>query len=79
MRWQHLTSEQEFIPCLSFAFLMSDNDNVVEVEGKIIAVLPNDVPVELPNGHQVLGHISGKLRKHFIRRHGKDGDESARH
>ena len=68
MRWQHLTSEQESIPCLSFEFLMSDNDNVVEVEGKIVAVLPGTMfRVELPNGHQVLGHISGKLRKHFIK------------
>ena len=47
---------------------MSDHDNVVEVEGKIIAVLPGTMfRVELTNGHQVLGHISGKLRKHFIK------------
>jgi translation initiation factor IF-1 len=47
---------------------MSDNDNVVEVEGKIVAVLPGTMfRVELTNGHRVLGHISGKLRKHFIK------------
>lgn len=42
--------------------------NTVEVEGKIVAVLPGTMfRVELPNGHQVLAHISGKLRKHFIK------------
>lgn len=40
----------------------------VEVEGKIVAVLPGTMfRVELTNGHQVLAHISGKLRKHFIK------------
>lgn len=43
-------------------------DDVVEVEGKIIAVLPGTMfRVELPNKHQVLAHISGKLRKNFIK------------
>jgi translation initiation factor IF-1 len=46
---------------------MAETD-VVEVEGKIVAVLPGTMfRVELTNGHQVLAHISGKLRKHFIR------------
>ncbi|MBN1404268.1 MAG: translation initiation factor IF-1 [Opitutales bacterium] len=46
---------------------MPDSD-IVEVEGKIVAVLPGTMfRVELSNGHQVLAHISGKLRKHFIR------------
>ncbi len=46
---------------------MPDQDTV-EVEGKIVAVLPGTMfRVELSNGHQVLAHISGKLRKHFIR------------
>ena len=41
---------------------------VVEIEGKIVAVLPGTMfRVELENGHQVLAHISGKLRLHFIR------------
>lgn len=44
---------------------MSD---VIEVEGKIISVLPGTTfRVELPNGHLVLAHISGKLRKNFIK------------
>lgn len=42
--------------------------NAIEVEGKIVAVLPGTMfRVELANGHIVLAHISGKLRKHFIR------------
>ena len=44
---------------------MSDS---VEVEGKVISVLPGTMfRVELANGHQVLAHISGKLRKNFIK------------
>lgn len=42
--------------------------NAIEVEGKIVAVLPGTMfRVQLANGHVVLGHISGKLRKHFIK------------
>lgn len=44
------------------------NDVVIEVEGKITAVLPGTMfRVVLENGHQVLAHISGKLRKNFIK------------
>lgn len=40
----------------------------VEVEGKVVAVLPGTMfRVEISNGHQVLAHISGKLRKNFIK------------
>jgi translation initiation factor IF-1 len=40
----------------------------IEVEGKVVELLPNTMfRVELPNGHKVLAHISGKLRLHFIR------------
>jgi translation initiation factor IF-1 len=43
-------------------------DQTIEVEGKIAAVLPGTMfRVELSNGHTVLAHISGKLRKHFIK------------
>ena len=42
--------------------------DVIEVEGTVIEKLPNAmVQVELENGHQVLAHISGKLRMNFIR------------
>ena len=40
----------------------------IEVEGKVTLTLPNAMfRVELPNGHQVLAHISGKMRLHYIR------------
>ena len=42
--------------------------NAIEVEGKVVAVLPGTMfKVELANGHVVLAHISGKLRKNFIK------------
>ena len=41
---------------------------VIEVEGTVVEPLPNAMfRVELPNGHKVLAHISGKIRKHYIR------------
>ena len=40
----------------------------IEVEGTVTESLPNALfRVELANGHLVLGHISGKMRLHFIR------------
>ena len=46
---------------------MSKSD-VIEVEGKVVEKLPNAMfKVELENGHQVLGHISGRLRMNFIK------------
>jgi len=40
----------------------------IEVEGIVVESLPNAMfRVELPNGHKVLAHISGKIRKHYIR------------
>ena len=42
--------------------------DAIQVEGKVIEQLPNTMfRVELPNGHRVLAHISGKMRLHFIR------------
>ena len=46
---------------------MSKRD-AIEVEGKVLENLPNAMfRVELPNGHQVLAHISGKMRMHYIK------------
>ena len=43
-------------------------EEVIEVEGVVIETLPNAMfRVELKNGHRVLSHISGRIRKHFIR------------
>lgn len=47
---------------------MSADNNAIEVEGKVVAVLPGTMfKVQLANGHVVLAHISGKLRKNFIK------------
>ncbi|MDD4689110.1 MAG: translation initiation factor IF-1 [Eubacteriales bacterium] len=43
-------------------------DDVLELEGTVVEALPNAMfKVELENGHQILAHISGKLRMNFIR------------
>ena len=46
---------------------MSKQD-VIEVEGTVVDAIPNaQFQVALPNGHQILAHISGKLRMNYIR------------
>ena len=46
---------------------MSKQD-MIELEGTVVEALPNATfKVELDNGHQILTHISGKLRMNFIR------------
>ena len=43
-------------------------EDVIEVEGTVVESLPNtEFKVELENGHQVLAHISGKLRMNYIK------------
>ncbi|HON34651.1 MAG TPA: translation initiation factor IF-1 [Synergistales bacterium] len=43
-------------------------DDMIEVKGKVLEPLPNAMfRVELENGHKILGHVSGKMRMHFIR------------
>jgi translation initiation factor IF-1 len=45
-----------------------DKKEAIEVEGTVIESLPNATfRVELANGHRVLSHISGKMRRHYIR------------
>ena len=43
-------------------------EDVIEMEGTVTETLPNTMfRVELENGHVVTAHISGKMRKHYIR------------
>ena len=43
-------------------------EDVIQMEGTVIDTLPNTMfRVELENGHVVTAHISGKMRKHYIR------------
>ena len=43
-------------------------EEMIEVEGTVTEALPNTVfRVEIQDGHSVLAHLGGKLRKHYIR------------
>jgi translation initiation factor IF-1 len=43
-------------------------EDVIEVEGVVIETLPNtNFKVQLENGHEILAHISGKLRMNYIK------------
>ena len=43
-------------------------EKAIEVEGMVVAALPNAMfQVEMDNGHRVLAHLSGRMRKNYIR------------
>jgi translation initiation factor IF-1 len=47
---------------------MASQKEVIKMRGKVVIALPNTkFTVELENGHRVEAHISGKMRKHYIR------------
>lgn len=47
---------------------MGNKEEPITVDGKVLETLPNAMfRVELPNGHKVLAHVSGKMRMNFIR------------
>jgi len=49
-------------------FLVAKKDDVIEVIGTVVEPLPNAMfRVKLDNGHEVLCHISGKMRMNYIR------------
>ena len=46
---------------------MSKND-VIELKGTVIDALPNSIfKVRLDNGHEIIAHVSGKIRMNYIR------------
>ena len=48
--------------------MSKDEEDKITVEGTITETLPNTMfRVRLENGHEVIAHISGKMRKHYIR------------
>lgn len=52
----------------NFGGIVANKDEAIEVEGIVKEALPNTMfRVELKNGHVILGHLSGKMRKHYIR------------
>jgi translation initiation factor IF-1 len=43
-------------------------EDLIEVEGKVVEALPNAMfRVEVEGGHEILAHLSGKLRIHYIK------------
>jgi len=43
-------------------------EEAIQMEGTVVETLPNTMfRVELENGHKIIAHISGKMRKHYIR------------
>ena len=47
---------------------VSSKEDVIQMQGEVVENLPNATfRVKLENGHVVLGHISGKMRMHYIR------------
>ena len=48
--------------------MAKEDDSAIEVTGTVIKVLPATMyKVQLDNGHEVLAHISGKMRMHYIK------------
>lgn len=55
-------------PCVEDPYCRVAKEEAISVNGTIKKALPNAMfLVELENGHEILGHISGKMRKHYIR------------
>ena len=47
---------------------MANLKEVIKLQGKVVEALPNtQFKVELENGHNIIAHISGKMRKHYIK------------
>jgi translation initiation factor IF-1 len=47
---------------------MAEKNDVIKIDGIILESMPNATfKVKLENGHHILAHISGKMRKNFIR------------
>ncbi len=47
---------------------MAQNKEVIELTGVIVETLPGtQFKVELENGHQIIAHVAGKMRKNYIR------------
>jgi len=47
---------------------MANKEEAIEIEGEVVEALPNTMfRVHLDNNHEVLAHISGKMRRNYIR------------
>ncbi len=57
----------EYFPLAESARRVS-KEETIQMQGEVVETLPNATfQVKLENGHVVLGHISGKMRMHYIR------------
>jgi translation initiation factor IF-1 len=47
---------------------LAKKDDIIEMTGTVVEVLPNaKFVIELENQHRIIGHVSGKIRMHYIR------------
>jgi translation initiation factor IF-1 len=47
---------------------LAKKDDIIEMVGTVVEVLPNaKFVIELENKHRIIGHVSGKIRMHYIR------------
>ena len=67
-RAEYRTHKSGILGFLLFRAIMSNKEEQIEMDGTVIDTLPNTMfRVQLENGHVVTAHISGKMRKHYIR------------
>ena len=65
---QYLLSLSKILSRLKKRNFILAKEEAIEMEGTVTESLPNTTfRVELENGHSVIAHISGKMRKHYIR------------
>jgi len=63
-----MTGSWKRVACAAAGGIELPKEEGIQVEGKVVEPLPNAMfRVELENGHLILAHISGKMRKHYIR------------
>ncbi len=53
---------------LDICYIFMAHKEVIELQGTVVEALPGtQFRVELENGHQIIAHVAGKMRKHYIR------------
>ena len=63
-----LRTSVEVLPPRALRCPPMGKEEKIEMEGEVVEALPNTMfKVKLDNDHEVLGHISGKMRRHYIR------------
>lgn len=55
-------------PCIIIREFMASSKEVIKMTGKVVETLPSaQFRVELENSHIIIAHVSGKMRKHYIK------------